>query len=380
MHARRFLNFAAAVAFATAAGAASAATLDFGGQSMGTSRAITLRMQATGLVAGDSVPFEVVSSNPEFAITQGACLALTTTTCNVTLTFTPTVSVGGVNGKVATSATVVVRGADPNDFYRLTLTGMAERSLVTHFYQQILQRQPDAAGKAFWESEASRMVGDGADLKEVWYAMSKAFASSPEAISKAGSTLANDIDYVDWLYGIYFNRDGDVPGITYWTGQLAQGLSREDAQLAFMLSPEFTSLSTALFGATTARPEVTLVGDFYRGLLGRLPEDTGLAYWVSRLRAAQCSGAAAVRAEADSISSLFLASAEYTQRARTNAQTVTDLYDSFLRRAPDVPGAAYWVQQLGSGALDRAALRTAFLSSPEFTARVDAVVAAGCNP
>lgn len=370
----------AAIAVGAMAGTCPAATMDFGGQSMGTTRAVTLRVQAAGLGAAASVPFEMVSSHPQFVVSQGTCTALRPTPCNVTVTFQPGVTPGAVNGTVAAAATIEVRGTDPLDVFRLDVAGTAERSLVTHFYQQILEREPDATGKHYWEAEAARMVAGGVDVKEVWYVMSKAFAASPEAQQKAATALYLDVDYVDWLYRIYFNRDADAAGLAYWTGQLGTGLTRENAQLAFMLSPEFTSMSTSLFGSTSARAELGLVGDFYRGLLGRLPDDAGLAYWIARLRAAQCSGPAAVRAEADALSSLFLESAEYGQRNRGNSQLVTDLYDAFLRRGPDIPGADYWVALLNSGGFSRQAARAAFLASPEFTGRVDAVVAAGCLP
>ena len=120
------------------------------------------------------------------------------------------------------------------------------------------------------------------------------------------------------------------------------------------------------------------MGDFYRGFLARLPESGGFAYWLQRFRAAQCAGAAAVTSEAGAISAAFLASSEYTQRARSNASFVGDMYNAFLRRGGDLAGVRHWIQQLDTGALTRGQVREAFMASPEFAARAGAVVQAGC--
>jgi len=124
---------------------------------------------------------------------------------------------------------------------------------------------------------------------------------------------------------------------------------------------------------------VDMVMDFYRGLLGRLPDTAGLDYWVGRFRAAQCAGPQAVRAEVETIASAFALSAEYAARARTTVQYVGDLYSAFLRRGGDLQGVQYWIDQVATGARSREQVRVAFRDSPEFSARVEAVVAAGCK-
>lgn len=88
-----------------------------------------------------------------------------------------------------------------------------------------------------------------------------------------------------------------------------------------------------LLGDTTSRGEVYAVVDFYRGFLNRLPDSSGFQYWLGRFRGAQCSGAAAVNAEVDTISRQFLASAEYTSRNRSNSDYVADLYYAFYAGA-----------------------------------------------
>jgi hypothetical protein len=57
---------------------------------------------------------------------------------------------------------------------------------------------------------------------------------------------------------------------------------------------------------------------------------------------------------------------------------VGDLYNAVLRRGGDPSGAQFWIDQLDRGLTTRDAVRRAFIASPEFTNRVNAIVAAGC--
>jgi hypothetical protein len=57
---------------------------------------------------------------------------------------------------------------------------------------------------------------------------------------------------------------------------------------------------------------------------------------------------------------------------------VGDLYNAFLRRGGDLGGVRFWIDQLDSGARTRDQERTDFIASPEFTNRVNAIVAQGC--
>lgn len=149
---------------------------------------------------------------------------------------------------------------------------------------------------------------------------------------------------------------------------------------AFMFSTEFSGFTNAIFGNTAARGEVDAVGDFYRGLLARLPDDGGFNFWVGRFRAAQCQGAGAVTAEVESISKGFTDGGEYQARGRSNPQYVGDLYNAFLRRGGDLGGVQFWINQVATGAQTRDAVRQQFKNSAEFQARVGAIINQGCLP
>jgi hypothetical protein len=263
-------------------------------------------------------------------------------------------------------------------YYRNTaVDGFVGFSLVDHYYLAILGRTPDAGGKAFWESEATRMQSLGVDVKEAYMVMAGYFFNSAEYVSRGTS----DSQYVTDLYNTFFNRAPDAGGLAFWTGQLAQGLPRNIALYGFLFSPEFNSFMSALFGNTTSRAEVYAVVDFYRGILNRLPDTPGFNFWLGQFRAAQCLGvnaAGAVYTAVDSISSQFIGSPEYTSRNRSNTEYVSDLYYAFLRRSGDLAGVNFWINRLNTGAETRQAMRTDFINSPEFNGRVNAIVAQGC--
>jgi uncharacterized delta-60 repeat protein len=285
--------------------------------------------------------------------------------CTASVAFRPE-TVGAITGDLVVSW----NGGTVKTF----LAGKGEISLSTHYYRTILRREADAAGKAFWDAEAARMQALGASVNEAWYAMAQLFFSSPEYLGFA----RDDTGFVTDLYNAFFSRAPDGPGLAYWVSQLEQGMPREVLLAGFMFSPEFIDFTRNLFGATAVRAEVDMVMDFYRGLLARLPEAEGFAAWLDVFRLAQCQNADAVRYEANAISKAFIESGEHAARNRSNAQYVGDLYNAFLRRGGDLDGVRFWIEQLDSNVRSRESLRQSFVGSPEFQARVQAVVNQGC--
>jgi hypothetical protein len=147
-----------------------------------------------------------------------------------------------------------------------------------------------------------------------------------------------------------------------------------------MFSTSFKNFTEDIFGNTAARAEVDMVMDFYRGLLARLPDTGGFNSWVQQFRTAQCAGSAAVTTTVEQISSSFANGSEYTSRNRSNAQYVGDLYNAFMRRGGDAAGVLHWINQLNTSAMTRNQLRQTFITTAEFKARVNAVIAQGCLP
>ena len=346
----------------------------FGGQSMATTsppQAVTFTNDG-----GASITVSNVSvSNGQFAQTNNCTTVAPSASCTINVTFTPAVAAGALNSTVAVNANLTITSSAASSPNTAPLSGTAEKSLVTHFYRSILRRAPDAPGKAFWEGEAVRVSGLGANVNEVWFAMSTFFFFSAEYTS----FNRNSAQFVTDLYNTFFNRPPDSGGLTFWSGQLASGMPREVVLVSFLFSTEFTTLTANIFGNTATRAEVDVVGDFFRGLLARLPDDGGFTFWVNQFRTAQCAGGPGpVYTQIESISSSFANGSEYTSKNRTNAEYVGDLYNAFLRRGGDLNGVNYWVSRLDSAAMTRNQVRQQFIASSEFTARINAIIAQGC--
>ena len=350
----------------------SATSLDFGAQSMGTTsppRAVTLTNTGGGTltVSGIAASSQFGQSNDCESLGAGQ-------SCTINVTFTPAVADGSLNSTVAVTGSLAISSNAAGSPSSVSLGGTAEKSLVTHYYYSILRRDADAGGKAYWQSEAQRLASLGANPIEAVFAMASAFYNSSEY-----AALARDNNgYVTDLYRTFFNRDPDAGGLSYWSSQLSSGMPREVVLLWFMFSPEFRTFAEGIFGNTAARAEVDTVMDFYRGILGRLPDADGYTHWVQQLRTAQCQGAGAVYGVIETISASFLSSAEYGARGRTYPQLVGDLYNAFLRRGGDLSGVQFWINELSSGRQTPHQVRQAFISTPEFNSRVNAIISQGC--
>lgn len=246
-------------------------------------------------------------------------------------------------------------------------------TLITDYYRSILQRSPDAAGLAYWQAQSALIQSLGANGNETWRSLALTFFNSAEyrALNRTNDQYLRDV------YATFFKRVPDTAGLAYWTGQMQSGQTREGVLLWFLFSAEFDGYMKALFGETRTRPESDMVVDFYRGILGRLPDEGGYLHWLARLRSAQCIGQQAVLDQVEEISRAFATSPDYANRRRQDHEFLTDMYDAFMRRGSDLGGFMEWGQRMRTG-LTRDAVRRAFVASAEFQARVRAVLAQGC--
>lgn len=230
----------------------------------------------------------------------------------------------------------------------------------------------------YWALEAQRVEILGAAPSEVWHTMARQFLRSREYESRHQSLDA----YIQDLYLTFLDRDASGPEVQFWRDYLARAPQMPSTALIpmFAFSEEFAGVLRGGGPAVPSRPEVDLVMDFYRAVLKRLPDNEGFAYWTQRLRAAQCAGGDAVNSEVDQMSRLFFESLEYINGMPIVHEylRVADHYDAFLRRSPDPEGFNYWYAALIAQRVSRDEMRRAFQSSPEFQARVQGVISAGC--
>ncbi|HEY5309726.1 MAG TPA: DUF4214 domain-containing protein, partial [Casimicrobiaceae bacterium] len=249
--------------------------------------------------------------------------------------------------------------------------------LVEQYYAAILRRTSDAAGKAYWLSEADRLCALGVDPKQVFFLLANAFYNGSEYAAQN----RDNTGFVTDLYVTFFGRLPDAGGQAYWLSQLAAGMTRNNLMASFLFSPEFTATMNGAFPGKSARAETYLAMNLYGGYLRRLADSSGYGYWDARFRTAQCQAnpAGAVTATIDAVSSQFQGSAEYSTRATGNGQFVDDLYYAMLQRGGDLSGFNYWLGQLNTG-VTRDQIRQRFLASPEMQAQSTSVAAQGCLP
>ncbi|MDE2058521.1 MAG: DUF4214 domain-containing protein [candidate division NC10 bacterium] len=165
--------------------------------------------------------------------------------------------------------------------------------------------------------------------------------------------------FVTGLYVQVLGRTPDQAGLAAWAGFLRANCNPDG----------FRTIAQAFFDSEefrTVRP-LTLTGlvtVLYRTFLERDPDSSGLVFWADQFRQERLSLALEG----------FILSAEFqsllpdrTDRAAVTA-VVTRFYTEILGRAPEPAGLAFWVDHIvATGDLEGAAV--AFSASPEFEAR-----------
>lgn len=131
-------------------------------------------------------------------------------------------------------------------------------TIVTRFYRDTLDRDPDAGGLAFWTNALRSGRRTVAQAAAEFYASNEYFTNS-------GATVDG------WLTDLYekvLGRSPDAGGLAYWRGR-TQARGRVFVAGQIYQSPE------------SRRDRVTTL---YGDLLGRAPDAAGLAFWSGRIQ------------------------------------------------------------------------------------------------
>src|SRR5262249_18328108 len=129
------------------------------------------------------------------------------------------------------------------------------------------------------------------------------------------------------LYLTLLGREPDPAGSAGWITQMTTGTPFQHIQTGFLTSTEYQTRALNRF-------QRRWLYALYADLLGRAPDDGGLASWIAQLNAGRTL---------PSVAGSFLQSQEYC----TNV--ITGLYQQFLNRAPDANGLTSWVNTMQSG-------------------------------
>lgn len=157
------------------------------------------------------------------------------------------------------------------------------------------------------------------------------------------------------LYWNLLGRAPDSAGLQSWVAYLTANANAYGQQVmvsSFLNSPEYKS---------------HYITSLYAIFLGRAPDPAGFAYWTAKLGNPGTLGGATGSADEKQVLAAILGSDEFYYDAGGTPQNWIDaLYEDLLGRAPGSDEAAFWQQELATGAVpDRDGMARDILSSPE---------------
>lgn len=219
---------------------------------------------------------------------------------------------------------------------------------VLRLYDAALDREP-----GFSEFElAFAQIKAGGTISQ----LAASLVGSQEFTSRYGQ-LTNQ-QFVEQLYSIALDRDGEPSGIAGWVAALESGGQRGDVLLAFSEAPGHIAITAPLLakGLWVGDEFARIAARMYDSALGRLP-DSGVQGWTDFLKSGQ---------SVESMANAFIQAPEFVQRFGnlTDRQFVEQLYLFTLDRAGEATGVQGWVNSLASGGT-RAQVLAGFSESAE---------------
>lgn len=157
----------------------------------------------------------------------------------------------------------------------------SNEEIVTDCYNAMLGREPDEAGKEFWEERLD--VGMSADAVCAGFVDSTEFGKLADHYGiDTGSiklTKARDTNYAQtaFVYRLYedcLGREAETDGLEFWCNKLNQGMGGTEVASGFVFSNE---------SKNKAADNDEYVEMLYRTILGRDSEEEGKNYWVNKL-------------------------------------------------------------------------------------------------
>jgi hypothetical protein len=273
----------------------------------------------------------------------------------------------------AAAGQIVYSPADPTTINGVFALGAAQpdrdtlaRQMITSYYSGILGRPPEAGAVDGWyQGYFIYGVTHAIDVRFVAREMARIFFGSAEYQARARSSE----QFLRDAYGTFLHR---VPSQSEIDGWLAGTWNQPQVVSIFAESPEFNHYIQGVFPCLAGAPTGNFVTTMYIGLLDRLVDAGGLAFWKDVFDSAFVAGGiGAVRNQARSLGVQVLASPEYLSKNPTNETHVVRLYRAFLGRYPGTEEINYWAGRLDAGAITTTYLIDQFAASPEFTLRLN---------
>ena len=151
----------------------------------------------------------------------------------------------------------------------------SDSEFVSRLYRNVLGREGDAGGQAFWTGR----LGQGASRADVLAALADSGENRQATASQGVWDLDEGAAQVARLYDTVFGRLPDQNGLAYWAEAVDEGrASLQGMAQGFMASPEYR----AVYGSLSNADFVQAV---YRNTLDRPGDAAGAGYWTAQLDA-----------------------------------------------------------------------------------------------
>jgi hypothetical protein len=156
-------------------------------------------------------------------------------------------------------------------------TAGASSAFVAALYRDILGREPDPAGSAFWTNEIDTGTESRAEVLAGFSESTENRARDPDAFTEGLWSPDPTAASVARLYYTALDRAPDGDGLVSWAGYIS-GRGATLAQVAelVMASDEFTLRSGGM-------DDAEFVNMLYGNALDRAPDDVGLQAWTEAL-------------------------------------------------------------------------------------------------
>ncbi len=152
-------------------------------------------------------------------------------------------------------------------------TSITNDAFVQQLYLNVLHRTADAGGENYWDTQ----LANGLSRASVLVDFSESFENASNTMSTIGDATLSETYR---LYQAAFDRTPDTGGLSFWFGQMEQGIAAVNVAASFIASSEFATL----YDVNGLPPDnTTFVADLYNNVLHRAPDSTGAAYWAGQL-------------------------------------------------------------------------------------------------
>jgi len=310
-----------------------------------------------------------------------------------------------------------------------TSRNLSSSATIDILYKVMMDRAPDAAGKAYWQSclddgMSMTFVISGFTRSGEFHTICNAYGIDPGSVAVTENRDRNKkvTAFVTRCYKYIHGRNYDVGGLNYWTGLLLSGeINGAELVDRFIMSPEFKSRNLS----NDEQVEI-----LYLTMQDRSSDPVGKAYWTGLMKKGMsieavvdgfarspefnyiCNGYGIIAGRLSHLQSRdvnekltefvnrvykesldregeegglnywtgrilngenspvdvakrFLQSFEFISKGLNNSDFVKTLYRLYMGREYDVPGLNYWLNKLSTGS-SRENLMDSFGASPEF--------------